>query len=62
MITSKRDALIEAMNANHPTPVQRELIGAYVEGMTGVHNAYCLTSEDLQTLARYVLDKSNHNR
>ena len=54
-----QDALIEAMNAYHPTPVQRELLGAYVEGMTGMHNAYYLTSEDLQTLAGYVWDKAN---
>ena len=56
---NQQDKLIEAMNAYHPTPVQRELLAGYVEGMTGIYNAYCLSSEDLQTLAGYIWDKSN---
>ena len=56
---NQQDKLIEAMNAYHPTPIQRELLGAYVEGMVGIHNAYCLASEDLQTLAGYVWEAAN---
>ena len=47
----KQDQLLEALNAYQPTPDQRELLARYVEGMTGICNARCLTSEDLQALA-----------
>ena len=54
----KQYALIEAMSVDHPTLDQRELIGSYIEGMVGISNAYCMSSEDLQTLARYVWAKT----
>ncbi len=55
----KQDQLVEALNVDQLTFDQRELLIGYVEWMISIRNARRLTSEDLQTLARYVWHRVN---
>ena len=48
------DQLIEAINVKQLTPGQREMLAWYTEYTIGINNAYCMSSKDLQALARYV--------